>query len=179
MRGISVENLIFIDETGAVLNMVLPYGRSPRGERVYGEKPVSKGCRISTIGALSLSGVEAAMCFEGTLNTDVFLYFVEKFLVPVLEPRHTVVVDNASPHKSAQVAELIEATGAALVYLPPYSPELNPIENAWSKLKQHLRKTKARTKEELYHAIARGLELITGGDAAGWFRHAGYMGNQV
>ena len=179
MQGIEAEHLIFIDETGAVLNMTLPYGRAPLHERVYGDRPVAKGCRISTVGAMSLGGLETALCFEGTLNTSVFLHFVENFLVPVLAPRRVVVMDNASPHKNVRVEELIAKTGASLVCLPPYSPELNPIENLWSKLKQYLRKTKARTKEALYSAIARGLELMTDSDAAGWFLHAGYVGNQV
>ena len=179
IQGVKAENLIFLDEVGAVLNMVLPYGRAPSHERVYGDRPVAKGCRISTVGAMSLSGLETAMCFEGTLNASVFLHFIKNFLVPVLKPWHVVIMDNASPHKNAEMAELISKTGASSVYLPPYSPELNPIENAWSKLKQYLRKAKARTKEALYDAITRGLELITNSDAEGWFRHAGYMGNQV
>lgn len=169
------ENFIFLDEVGANLNMTLAYGRGPSNERVYGDKPVAGGERISTVGAMSLNGIETAMCFEGTLNSVVFLYFIEHFLVPLLKPHHVVVMDNASPHKNAEVEELIKMTGASLVYLPPYSPDLNPIENAWSKLKQHLRKAKARTKEALYKAIAQGLDLITASDAKGWFRHAGYQ----
>ena len=170
-----MENFIFIDETDANLNMTPVYGRSPCNERVYGDKPVAWGDRISTVGAMSLNGIETALCFEGTLNGAVFLYFIENFPVPLLKPHHVVVMDNASPHKNTKVEELIKMTGASLVYLPPYSPDLNPIENAWSKLKQHLRKAKARTKVALYNAIAIGLDLITASDAKGWFRHAGYQ----
>lgn len=155
--------------------MVLAYGRGPRNERVYGDKPTARGTRISTIGAMSLNGIETAMCFEGTLNSTVFIYFIINFLCPLLTSRHVVVMDNASPHKNAEIEELIAMTGASLIYLPPYSPELNPIENAWSKLKQYLKKVKARTEEALYKAIAQGLDLITSADAKGWFRHAGYQ----
>lgn len=159
--------------------MTLPYGRSPCNERVYGGKMVAKGTRISTVGGMSVNGIETAMCFEGTLNTLVFIYFIKEFLIPILKPQHVVVMDNASPHKNAEVAKLIEKTGASVLYLPPYSPELNPIENACSKLKQHLRKTKARTKETLYQAIADGLNLITSSNSKGWFQHAGYVWNQM
>ena len=159
--------------------MSLEYGWAPSHQRVYADKPVARGSRISTIGGMSINGIETAMCFEGTLNTVVFLYFIEHFLVPVLTSKHVVVMDNASVHKNTDVLEMIENTGASLIYLPPYSPEFNPIEMAWSKLKQYLRKTKARTKDALYDAIARGLKLITSDNAMAWVQHAGYIRNQM
>ena len=122
------EELIFIDETGAVLNMTPRYARSPEGERAYAPKPTAKGSRISTIGALTTTGFSSAFCFEGTLNGDVFLYYVEHFLLPHLTPGKVVILDNAAAHQDEEALELIEQTGATVLFLPPYCPELNPIE---------------------------------------------------
>lgn len=167
------EQLIFLDEVGATLNLSLEYGRSVRGQRVYGHRPTARGQRISTIGALSSQGVETALCFEGTLNGAIFVYFLEHFLCPVLKPGQVVVVDNARAHQVAGVVDLIEATGARIRYLPPYSPDLNPIELAWSKVKHALRKTQARTREALYEALSQALDTLTPANAQGYFKHVG------
>ena len=167
-------DLIFIDEFGAGQNLTREYGRSPKGRRVCGECPVSGGKRISTIGGLSAEGIETAVCFEGTLTGNVFLYFIENFLRERLGPGQLVIMDNATAHKVTGAEEAIKKTGAELMYLPPYSPHLNPIEHAWSKIKAYLRKAKARSGESLYQAIAEGLALISDRDAKGWFEHAGY-----
>jgi transposase len=169
------DNLIFIDETGATLNMTLPYGRSPEGERVIGTRPVSQGQRISTIGALSTEEMVACMTFEGTLNGEVFLSYLSDFLCPVLKEGQVVITDNARAHKVKGVKELIESKGAKLVYLPPYSPELSPIEMCWSKVKQFLKKAGARTEEALNEAISEALNMITENDCKGWFGHCGYV----
>jgi Transposase and inactivated derivatives len=131
---------------GAALNLSLDYGRSPQGERVYGEKSVSKGQRISTIGALSTQCLATAFCFEGTLTGAVFVFFLKHFLCPLLKPGQVVFLDNASAHKVEGVVERIEKTGARALYLPPYSPDLNPLELAWSKVKQGKRFARARTR---------------------------------
>jgi transposase len=165
--------LIFLDELGATLNLTLDYGRSVRGQRVYGYKPTARGQRISTIGALSGQGLETALCFEGTLNGAVFVYFLEHFLGPLLKPGQVVVVDNARAHQVAEAVELIAATGARVCYLPPYSPDLNPIELAWSKVKQSLRKAQARTREALYEALSQALDTLTPANAQGYFKHVG------
>ena len=169
---IEQDRLIFIDETGANLDLTPPYGRSPKGQRVYDEKPTSKGQRISMVGAMSSSGMKTALNFEGTMTTEVFLYFLQHFLCPLLKAGDVVVMDNASVHKNDDIRNLIEATGAKLLFLPPYSPEMNPIELACNKIKLFLRQQKARTIEALYLAYANALKLISEHDANGFFKHA-------
>jgi transposase len=163
---------VFIDEIGATLNLTRTYGRAPTDERVYGERPLAPGQRISTIGALSSQGLMTALCFEGTLNGAVFLYFLEQFLCPLLKPGQYVILDNASSHNVEGVRELIEKTGASLLYLPPYSPDYNAIELAWSKVKAYLRKVKARTVDALYQTLAQALDTISPADALHFVRHA-------
>ena len=159
---------------GAALNLTLLYGRSPTEERVYGAKPTGPGKRISTIGALGPGGLKTALCFEGTLTGAVFLQFLDEFLVPVLKPGQIVILDNAKAHKVEGVRERIEGAGARVLYLPPYSPDLNPIEMAWSKVKQFLRKAQARTVEALYEAIAQALQTLSPTDAKGFFKRVGF-----
>jgi transposase len=166
-------NFIFLDEMGAALDLTPVYGRSPKGTRAYGEKPVSPGTRISTLGAMTMNAMITAMCFEGTLNGQVFLYFLEHFLCPVLRSGHIVIMDNATAHLVEGVRELIETKGARLLYLPPYSPDFNPIELAWSKVKHYLRQARARTVDALYQAISQALDTITADNATGFFKHAG------
>lgn len=155
--------------------MTLAYGRSLKGERAFDSCPVSQGKRISTIGALSTEGVIAGMSFEGTLDGNVFLYFLENILVPELKSGNVVICDNAAAHKVENVKELIESKGARVLYLPPYSPDLPPIELCWSKFKQFLKKAKARRKESLHEAISNAINTITKEDAKGWFEHCGYV----
>lgn len=166
---------MFIDETGTALNMILPYGRALKGERAVGTRPVSKGQRISVIGAMSSKGLEACMTFEGTLNGEVFLSYLRDVLCPVLRKGHIVITDNAKAHKVAGVKEIIEGRGAELIYLPPYSPDLSPIELCWGKIKHFLKKAQSRTKEALNEAISEALNRITRNDSEGWFGHCGYV----
>jgi len=126
------------------------------------------------LGAMSLGGMVAAMTIESATDGDVFLAYLEQVLCPKLKPGDVVVMDNLSAHKVAGVRELIEARSAELLYLPPYSPDLNPIEQAWSKLKQLLRGAKARTTEALEQAIAQALATLTAANASAWFAHCGY-----
>jgi len=155
--------------------MAREYGRAPRGERCYDSKPKNWGENITVIGALSLGGLEAVMTLNGALNRDWFEKWVEEFLVPVLRKGDVVVMDNLSVHKSAKARELIEKAGASVVFLPAYSPDFNPIEQAWSKLKALLRKARPRTREAIEEVIAQALDLITQEDALNWILHAGYL----
>jgi len=129
---------------------------------------------LTILGALSRRGVVAAMTIESATDGDVFLAYLEQALCPKLQAGDVVVMDNLSAHKVQGVRQLIEASGAKLLYLPPYSPDFNPIEKAWSKLKQLLRAAKARTAEVLEQAVAEALKAITVENAAAWFRHCGY-----
>ena len=155
------EDRIFIDETGSVMNLATIYGRAPSHERVHDYKPVNRGKRINTIGAVSESGLLSAISIDGTFNGYIFSWFVEHFLVPHLSKHKVVIMDNAKIHMEIEALELIEQTGAKITFLPPYAPEINPIEHCCSVLKNHLRKAKARTVDALYKAIEQGIKLIT------------------
>jgi transposase len=157
---------------GANLNHSPCYGRSPSNERVYDERPVAKGKRISMVSALTTSGMKAAFNYEGTMTGGVFLYFLQHFLCPLLSAGDYIVLDNASVHKVDDVKQLIEAAGAQVIYLPPYSPELNPIELVWNKMKTSIRKQRARTVEALYGVYAEALESITLSDSKKFIEHA-------
>ncbi len=150
------------------------WGRAARGQRITEATPQGHWKVLTILGALSLRGVVAAMTVESATDGDVFLAYLEQILCPKLQPGALVVMDNLSAHKVAGVRELIEATGAELLYLPPYSPDFNPIEKAWAKLKQLLRAAKARTTEVLEAAVAEVLQAITADNAAAYFRHCGY-----
>lgn len=157
---------------GANLNHSPRYGRSFSNERVYDGQPVAKGKRISMVSALTTVGMKAAFNYEGTMTGTVFLYFLQHFLCPVLSDGDYVVMDNASVHKVDKVTQLIESTGAKVIYLPPYSPELNPIELAWNKMKAYIRKQRARTTDTLYSVYAEALESITLSDSKKFVEHA-------
>lgn len=165
---------MFLDESGVTTEMTRRYGRAARGQRVHDAVPAGHWRTLTLLGALGLGGVRAAMTVEAPTDGDVFLAYVEQVLGPRLEPGDVVVLDNLSAHKVAGVCELIEARGAQLLYLPPYSPDFNPIEPAWSKVKERLRAIKARTLPLLDDAITVALAAITPDDAAGWFHHCGY-----
>ena len=154
--------------------MTRPYGRALAGQRLFDTVPGGHWNTTTMISAIRLEGVAAAMVTEGATNTLVFAGFLESFLVPVLRPGDIVVMDNLSSHKASCVAEAIEAVGAQVWYLPPYSPDLNPIELMWSKVKSLLRGLAARTKRTLITAIGKALNAVTPEDAAGWFAHDGY-----
>jgi transposase len=174
MQRIAPADLIFVDEAGSHQAMTRLYARAPRGHRAYATRPVNRGSHITMLGALGPSGIVAAMTVEGFTDGAVFLAFVQEVLVPQLRPGHVIVLDNLKAHKVVGVAEACAAAGAHLLYLPPYSPELSPIEECWSKIKARLRAKAARTRAALEQAIAEALEAVTAADAQGWFRHAGY-----
>lgn len=151
------------------------YGRSKKGKRAYDHQtPSNKGKNVTMLGALSLDGIIAALTYQGGTNGLTFITYVEKVLVPKLWPGACVVMDNFSSHKVKGVREAIEAAGARLVYLSPYSPDFSPIENCWSKIKQHLRSIGARTYETLDEAITEAMGAVTSKDTVGWFSHCCY-----
>lgn len=150
------------------------YGRAPRGRRVVGAAPRNHGKNTTLVAALSLDGITTAMMLEGALDRAAFDVFVAEALAPALRPGQVVIWDNLSVHKSDTAQQLIEARGCQLRWLPPYSPDLRPIEPAFSKLKTALRRAGARTRDDLEAAIAAALRTITATDATGWFAHCGY-----
>jgi len=168
------EKLVFIDETWASTNMSRRYGRAPRGERLRAAIPHGHWKTTTFVAGLRLEGVVAPLVFDGPINAQVFEAWVEQFLVPTLRPADVVVMDNLSSHKGPQVRALIEAAGATLRYLPPYSPDFNPIEMMFSKLKALLRKAAERTIEGLWRAIADCIPLVTPRECANYFEAAGY-----
>ena len=163
-----------MDESGCNRAMTRTHARSRVNTRAFGHAPRNWGDNVSILGALSLHGPLQAMCVNGATDGRVFLTYLKDVLVPQLWPGAVVVMDNLGAHKVKGVRELIEAAGARLLYLPPYSADFNPIELAWSKLKNHLRKAAARSSEALDRAIAQGLATITAQDAGGYFAHRGY-----
>lgn len=154
--------------------MTRQWGRAPKGQRIAEATPQGKWKVLTTLGAMSLRGMEAVMTIESATDAEVFLSYVEEVLCPRLQAGDVVLMDNLSAHKVAGIRELIEARSAQLMYLPPYSPDLNPIEKAWSKFKQFLRSAKARTSDALDQAITAALKTISSDNAAAWFRHCGY-----
>lgn len=177
MAELNSSDLIFIDESGTNLGFTRLYGRTKVGDRVHDSKPKNEGKNLTLIGAISLTGVLASMTVEGGVKKEVFYAYIEQVLLPELEFGKIVLMDNLSSHKSILIEELIKSKGAKLIYLPRYSPDLNPIELCWSKVKAYLRLKKARTKELLETSIAQALELVTGENCQGWFGHCGYNAN--
>jgi transposase len=150
-------------------------GRSPRGERLVAKVPHGHWTTTTLVAALDVTGIRCSMQIEGAIGADSFGSFVEQVLAPTLTQGDIVVMDNLSSHKGARVRRLIEARGATLVYLPPYSPDFNPIELAFSKIKQSLRSLGARTKTALWGAMQGVLNRVTPCDATGFFRHCGLI----
>ena len=167
--------LVFIDETWATTNMARRYGRSPRGQRLVASVPHGHWKTSTFLAALRHDGLTAPCVIDGAINGAAFLAYVEQVLAPTLEPGDLVVMDNLSSHKVAGVRQAIEARGASLLYLPPYSPDFNPIEHAFAKLKACLRKAAARTVEALWAAIADALHAFSPNECANYLADAGYV----
>jgi transposase len=174
MGGGDPDRFVFLDESHAKTTMTRRYGRAPRGERVVDHVPAGKYHSTTMLGALRQDGTVAAMVYEGGTDVAVMQAFAEGELRRILRPRDIVVMDNLSAHKDARVIAAIESAGAIGCYLPPYSPDFNPIEEMWSKVKEILRSVKARTAEALLDAIGMALRTVTATDAEGWFAHCGY-----
>jgi transposase len=166
--------LIFIDETWTKTNMTRLRGRAPRGERLIDKTPQGHWKTTTLIAALGISGMRCSTVVDGAVNGDTFEAFVEQVLVPELRLGDVVVMDNLSSHKRYRVRELIEDAGAHLVFLPAYSPDLNPIELVFSKVKQLLRSMACRTRDALWKAMQSVLDQVTTSDAINCFKHCGY-----
>ena len=167
--------LVFVDESGFNVSMTRLRARAPKEKRAYGKVPRNRGKNTTLIAAITLEGaMGTSMIVDGATDSEAFEAYVEHFLAPTLRSGQVVVLDGLGAHRTEKVRELVEERGADLVFLPSYSPDLNPIEVAFSKIKALVRKEGARVREALVEAIGRALATVTPEDAAGWFAHAGY-----
>ena len=169
-----VRRLVFIDESAAKTNMTRLRGRGRRGQRVFDHAPNCHWNTTTMIGSIRFDGETSCMAVDGSTTREVFREYVRQVLCPTLRPGDVVIADNLSAHKDPQCQALIHARGAKLEFLPPYSPDFNPIEKMWSKVKTHLRATKARTEDNLIISIGQALRTITSKDAQGYFFSCGY-----
>lgn len=172
-----VERFKFLDESSVNTGMTRLYGRAAPKQRVVDSTPQPSGAQTTTLAVIGLTGITAPLVLPGAVNGTVFSGYIEQCVAPTLQPGDVLFMDNLSAHKVAGIEGLIAARGAHLVYLPPYSPDLNPIELAWSKLKTILRRRKARTFPDLIEALRQALLAITLQDIQGWFAHCGYAIN--
>lgn len=175
MKQLDACQLVVLDECGSNIGFTPLYGWAPKGERAHGSAPRNRGKNTTVIAALTWDGIGPAMIIEGSANAVAFERYVEEILAPSLVAGQIVILDNLGAHKSKKVVELIEAKGCHMLFLPGYSPDFSPIEEAFSKLKNVLRRAGARTREDLQEAICQALLTITAQDAQGWFRHCGYL----
>lgn len=174
MRNIPVEDLVFLDESGVNLALVRLYARAPRGQRARGIRPHKRGKNVSMIGAISLKKIIASINLLGSTDGLTFEAFVIRKLVPKLWKGATVIWDNCSIHKGKEIEKAITDVGAQLIYLPPYSPDFNPIEKLWSKVKNILRSIAARTYKDLALAISKAYSQVSLKDIRNWFAHSCY-----
>ena len=175
--GVAPQRLVFLDECGVLTDMARLYGRGPRGTRACASAPFGRWTRLTVLGALGHEGVIAAMSVEAATGAAVFRAYLEEVLLPALRrarPDAVLVRDNLAAHKAPRVRALLDASGFSYRYLPAYSPDLNPIEPIWAKVKAGLRRIAARTAEALHEALGPTLDTVTAQDAAGCFRHCGY-----
>ncbi|MGR7026517.1 IS630 family transposase [Geodermatophilus sp. URMC 62] len=179
MAATDPAKLVFVDECGTHTSMTRRRARAPRGTRAVGAVPRNRGPVTTLLAGLSLTGMTPAMTVEGGTDTAVFATFLERVLAPALRPGQVVVVDNVGAHKPDRMRALVEAAGCRLVFLPTYSPDFSPVEEATSKLKTLIRAAGARSRQALDAAIAAALRAVTTADAAGWFAHAGYPARQA
>lgn len=175
VKGLRAEDILAVDAMGCVTGMSRRYGYAPCGERAIALEPAGKGKRLCLIGVLSLEGFLGGLEVDGSVKGDVCEVFVEQVLTPHLGPGKLVLLDNVAFHRRESIRELIEAHGATVKFLPAYSPEFNPIEACWSKVKARVKQKAARTIDALQAAITDAIQHVTRQDAEGWFRHAGYQ----
>ena len=174
LAAVPAARLVFVDESGANTKMTRLYGRSPVGQRLVARQPQGHYQTSTLIAGVRLHGPSAPWVFEGAMDGEMFLAWVRQGLGPTLHPDDVVIMDNLATHKVAGVRQAIEAVGARLLYLPPYSPDFNPIENLWSKVKHILRSLSPRTPDQLLQAVARAFAAISTVDCHGFFLHAQY-----
>lgn len=175
VTNLDARRLIFLDESGANITLARRYGRAPRGERSSGSAPRNYGQNLTLVAALSLDGLDAPMLLDGAMDARAFERYVDHFLVPRLRPGQLVILDNLSVHRQAPIRQAITAAGCRVLFLPSYSPDFNPIEMAFSKIKAYIRRVGARMQEALEAAIATAIDLVTSADARGYFHHCGYV----
>jgi transposase len=178
MKECEAKQWVFVDECGSNIALTPLYARAPKGQRATDSVPRNRGKNTTLIASLSVEGIGASMIIEGAANGAAFEAYVEHILVPSLQEGQMVVMDNLRVHKTARVRQLIEEKGCQLWFLPAYSPDFSPIEEAFSKLKTVLRRSKARTRETLEEAIVQALLTVTSQDAHGWFEHGGYFSSE-
>jgi transposase len=171
---VETKRLVFVDEMGTNISLSPLYAWAPKGKRAHWSVPRNRGANTTVLSSMSVEGMGPSLTVEGTTTSVVFEAYVEQVLAPALRKGQVVVMDNLSAHKPKRIRELIEQRGCELVYLPSYSPDYNPIEEAFAKIKNLLRKAAARSKEALIEAIAAALSAITAEDVRGYFQHAGY-----
>ena len=176
-RDLNVEQLWFFDESGVNLSMTRAYGRGPRGQRVVGRVPKNWGESETLMAGIGVRGVLAPMLVHGSLTAAVFEHYLAEFVAPSLHVGDVIVLDNLGAHRTDSARQIIEARGAHLLFLPPYSPDLNPIELAWSKVKTLVRGVAARSLDELVRAVAMALRRLQPNDIRAWIRHCGYLIN--
>jgi transposase len=174
VRTLDPRRLVFVDECSTNIALTRLYARAPKGERAFGHAPRNWSKNVTLICSLDAEGIGAAMSVEGATDGAAFETYVKHFLVPTLKRGQIVVMDNLQVHKMKRVKELIEEAGAEVLFLPPYSPDFSPIEEAFSKVKGILRRIGARTREALLQATGQALDAVSRRDAVGWFRHCGY-----
>ena len=171
LEKIEPDNRLYIDETGSCLNMTPLYGRSAQGERVYDEKPTDPGMRVNTVAILSKEGMKACYTYTGSLTADVFIFYLETFVLTILGKKQTLIMDRHPVHRAKSVQNYLNQNNIKFLYIPPYSPELNPIEEAFSKIKQYIKKQKARKLGDILNVLKKAFDIITINDAKGYFDH--------
>jgi transposase len=171
---VDAERFVFVDECGAHTSLAPLYAWSRKGERARLKVPRNWGTNVTLLASITVGGVGPSLAVEGSTTREVFEAYLERALAPSLEPGQVVVMDNLTSHKGTRVRELVEQRGCELIYLPPYSPDFNPIEEAFAKVKALLRRFEARTREALVEAMGRALDAVTARDARGFFEHCGY-----
>jgi transposase len=174
VNEIDPEKLIFLDESGANLGMTSNYARVEGGQRIKMPKPFDTGVKFSVIGAVSLTGIVAMMYVASAVNGDIFKAYIEQLLIPKLCRGQFIILDNVGFHKSKELIALIEKAGAKVVFLPPYSPDLSPIEKMWSKIKEILRRKKPRSKAEFHDSLCDAITSVNDNDFEEWYESCGY-----
>jgi transposase len=171
---LDARSLVFVDEMGTNISLSPLYGWAKKGERAYCSVPGNRGKNTTLLSSMSVEGMGSSLAVEGATNREVFETYVELILAPTLRRGQVVVMDNLTAHKGERIRELIEDQGCELMYLPPYSPDFNPIEEAFSKIKGLMRKVQARSREALLEAMGSAISALSGEDARGFFEHCGY-----
>ena len=174
-QALDTRALVFVDEMGTNTALGPLYGWSRKGQRAYGSVPRNRGKNTTVLASMSVEGMGPSLAVEGATNANVFEAYVERVLGPILRKGQVVIMDNLSAHKGERIRELIEGRGCELLYLPAYSPDFNPIEEAFSKMKNLIRKAEARSKEALLEAIAAAISAVSAEDVRGFFEHCGYV----